>query len=32
MSITLPEIDLFLQQSELEYEVWPCDPQLAKPA
>ena len=29
MSITLPEIDLFLQQMGLEYEVWPCDPELA---
>ena len=29
MSITLPEIDLFLQQTGLEYEVWPCDPELA---
>ena len=32
MSITLPEIDLFLQQTGLEYEVWPCDPQLADTA
>jgi prolyl-tRNA editing enzyme YbaK/EbsC (Cys-tRNA(Pro) deacylase) len=32
MSITLPEIDLFLQQTGLEYEVWPCDPELADTA
>ncbi|HUV22051.1 MAG TPA: YbaK/EbsC family protein [Gammaproteobacteria bacterium] len=32
MSITLPEIDQFLQQTGLEYEVWPCDPQLADTA
>ena len=32
MSITLPEIDLFLQQSGFEYEVWPCDPELADTA
>jgi prolyl-tRNA editing enzyme YbaK/EbsC (Cys-tRNA(Pro) deacylase) len=32
MSITLPEIDLFLQQAGLEYEVWPCDPELADTA
>ncbi|MCG6891496.1 MAG: hypothetical protein LJE92_18090 [Gammaproteobacteria bacterium] len=32
MSITLPEIEQFLQQTGLEYEVWPCDPQLADTA
>ena len=32
MSITLPEIDLFLQQTGLEYEVWSCDPELADTA
>ena len=32
MSITLPEIDLFLQQTGLDYEVWPCDPELADTA
>jgi prolyl-tRNA editing enzyme YbaK/EbsC (Cys-tRNA(Pro) deacylase) len=32
MTITLPEIDLFLQQTGLTYEVWPCDPQLADTA
>ena len=32
MTITLPEIDLFLQHSGLEYEVWPCDPELADTA
>ena len=32
MSITLPEIDLFLQHTGLEYEVWPCDPDLADTA
>jgi len=32
MSITLPEIDLFLQQTRLEYEVWPCDPEQADTA
>jgi prolyl-tRNA editing enzyme YbaK/EbsC (Cys-tRNA(Pro) deacylase) len=32
MSITLPEIELFLQQTGLEYEIWPCDPQLADTA
>ena len=32
MSITLPEIDLFLQQTGLEYEVWPCAPELADTA
>jgi prolyl-tRNA editing enzyme YbaK/EbsC (Cys-tRNA(Pro) deacylase) len=32
MTITLPEIDLFLQQTGLAYEVWPCDPQLADTA
>ena len=29
MTATLPEIDSFLQQTGLAYEVWPCDPQLA---
>jgi prolyl-tRNA editing enzyme YbaK/EbsC (Cys-tRNA(Pro) deacylase) len=32
MTITLPEIELFLQQTGLAYEVWPCDPQLADTA
>lgn len=32
MSITLPEIDLFLQHTGLEYEIWPCDPELADTA
>ena len=32
MSITLPEINLFLQQTGLEYEVWPCAPELADTA
>jgi prolyl-tRNA editing enzyme YbaK/EbsC (Cys-tRNA(Pro) deacylase) len=32
MTITLPEIDQFLQQTGLAYEVWPCDPQLADTA
>jgi prolyl-tRNA editing enzyme YbaK/EbsC (Cys-tRNA(Pro) deacylase) len=29
MTATLPEIDTFLQQSGLAYEVWPCDPDRA---
>jgi prolyl-tRNA editing enzyme YbaK/EbsC (Cys-tRNA(Pro) deacylase) len=32
MSITLPDIDAFLQQTGLEYEVWACDPELADTA
>ncbi len=32
MTATLPEIDLFLQQTGLAYEIWPCDPQLADTA
>jgi prolyl-tRNA editing enzyme YbaK/EbsC (Cys-tRNA(Pro) deacylase) len=32
MSITLPEIDLFLQQTGHQYEIWPCDPELADTA
>ena len=32
MTATLPEIDTFLQQTGLEYEVWPCDPELADTA
>ena len=32
MTATLPEIDDFLQRTELEYEVWPCDPELANTA
>ena len=32
MSITLPQIALFLQQTGLEYEVWPCEPELADTA
>ena len=32
MSITLPEIALFLQQTGLQYEVWPCAPDLADTA
>ena len=32
MTITLPEIDQFLQQTGLAYEVWPCDPGLADTA
>jgi prolyl-tRNA editing enzyme YbaK/EbsC (Cys-tRNA(Pro) deacylase) len=29
MTATLPEIDTFLQQTGLAYEIWPCDPELA---
>ncbi len=32
MTVTLPEIDTFLQQTGLAYEVWPCDPELADTA
>jgi hypothetical protein len=32
MSSTLPEIKIFLQQSGLAYEIWPCDPELADTA
>ena len=32
MTVTLPEIDTFLQRSGLAYEVWPCDPELADTA
>ena len=32
MAGTLPEIETFLQQSELDFEVWPCDPELADTA
>ena len=32
MTATLPEIDTFLQRTGLEYEVWPCDPELADTA
>ena len=32
MSDTLPEIRSFLEQSGLDFEVWPCDPQLADTA
>ena len=32
MSDTLPEISAFLQQSGGDYEVWPCDPELADTA
>lgn len=32
MSTTLPEIQSFLEQSGLAFEVWPCDPELADTA
>jgi prolyl-tRNA editing enzyme YbaK/EbsC (Cys-tRNA(Pro) deacylase) len=32
MTAILPEIDTFLQQSGLAYEVWPCDSELADTA
>lgn len=32
MTVTLPEIDTFLQQTGLAYEVWPCDPEMADTA
>ncbi|MCP4878656.1 MAG: hypothetical protein GY896_24650 [Gammaproteobacteria bacterium] len=32
MSDTLPEIETFLQQSGIPFEVWPCDPELADTA
>lgn len=32
MSDTLPEIEDFLNQSGLAFEVWPCDPELADTA
>ena len=32
MTATLPKIDTFLQRTGLEYEVWPCDPELADTA
>ncbi len=32
MTVTLPEIDAFLQRSGLAYEVWPCDPEMADTA
>ena len=32
MAGTLPEIETFLQQSGLDFEVWPCDPELADTA
>lgn len=32
MSLTLPEIQSLLEQSGLEFEVWPCDPELADTA
>ena len=32
MSDTLPEIRVFLEQTSLPFEVWPCDPELADTA
>jgi prolyl-tRNA editing enzyme YbaK/EbsC (Cys-tRNA(Pro) deacylase) len=32
LSATLPEIDSFLRASGLDFEVWPCDPELADTA
>ncbi len=32
MSTTLPEIQSFLEQSGLAFEVWPCEPELADTA
>ena len=32
MGDTLPEIELFLAQSGRDYEIWPCDPELADTA
>jgi len=32
LSTTLPEIQSFLEQSGLDFEVWPCDPELADTA
>ena len=32
MSATLPEIQAFLDSSGLDFEVWPCDPELADTA
>ena len=32
MTHTLPEIQSFLEQSEHDFEVWPCDPELADTA
>jgi prolyl-tRNA editing enzyme YbaK/EbsC (Cys-tRNA(Pro) deacylase) len=32
MNNTLPEIETFLQQSGLDFEVWPCEPELADTA
>lgn len=32
MSIRLPAIETFLQRSGLDFEVWPCDPELADTA
>jgi prolyl-tRNA editing enzyme YbaK/EbsC (Cys-tRNA(Pro) deacylase) len=32
MSDTLPEIRVFLEQTGLPFEVWPCDPELADTA